>query len=707
MARRYIADAEANNLLLKATTIHCLGLLDIDTKEELGFADQPGFRPISEGLALLSEADLVIGHNIVTYDFPLFERLRPGWKRPAKFVDTLILTRFCFPDVKTGDGLRVKRGTMPAALQGSHTLKAWGYRLGIAKGSYGASKAPSEAADVWANWSQEMQDYMMQDLRVTEALVDRIRKRGVPRIAHQLEHETTDLMTLVTVAGIPFNERLARQTYSDTAVKRLEYEGILQKEIGYVWVKNGGEFTPKSDNKAARAKGYTQGATFTKVKPILFEPGSRDQMARVLVNRYGWKPQTLTDGGKPKLDDEIIKTVPLPPEVKQAFTDYLTADKVCSFFVSKTKTKDGNQRGWLNQVKPDGPNGHGVIHAEYNCQGAVTGRATHSNPNIAQVPKVGSPFGAECRSLFEMPKGWVAVGSDLAGLELRMLAHELAPYDGGAYISVVLDGDVHTVNQHAAGIDTRNNAKTFIYGFLYGSGDYLTGINVGGVKDAAEADQLIAANRKLASRLNQRLAKDFGRNPSHIELATAIKGNLVKAQFTAGLPGFGQLKEELVLQARGFAKAKANPTARQSASPTFDEDWVKTDNGGLWFHRENEGGYISGLDGRRVPIRSEHSALNFALQGGGALVCKKWITETRRLCVDAGLNPGSVSDPWGGDYALNAWVHDEQLFSAKPHAADTVKKAALEAAPLAGKFFNLNVPIAADAKTGQSWKCVH
>jgi DNA polymerase I-like protein with 3'-5' exonuclease and polymerase domains len=89
-------------------------------------------------------------------------------------------------------------------------------------------------------------------------------------------------------------------------------------------------------------------------------------------------------------------------------------------------------------------------------------------------------MGKECRRLFTSPKGRKIVGCDASGLELRMLAHYMAIYDDGAYGEQVVNGDIHTINQKAAGLPTRDNAKTFIYGFLYGAGVAKLGQIVGG-----------------------------------------------------------------------------------------------------------------------------------------------------------------------------------------------------------------------------------
>lgn len=85
---------------------------------------------------------------------------------------------------------------------------------------------------------------------------------------------------------------------------------------------------------------------------------------------------------------------------------------------------DGSQ-AWLSHVKADGR-----IHGRVNPNGAVTGRATHSSPNVAQVPHNGAPYGKECRALFGVPKGWIQAGIDACGLELRCLSHFYIPMMG-------------------------------------------------------------------------------------------------------------------------------------------------------------------------------------------------------------------------------------------------------------------------------------
>jgi DNA polymerase-1 len=640
---RYVFDLEADNLLQDLTTIHCLALLNVDTNEELSFADQPGYRPVREGLVLLEQAEMVIGHNVVSFDLCAIVKIYPSFKRPEKTLDTLIAARLVFPDTTAMDSRLIADGKLPASLSGSHALEAWGHRLGEHKGSYGDKHDP----DRWKVWVPEMSTYMEQDVRVTLKLLQLIRKKGVPPVALKLEHDARRLCSVIEKNGIPFDRVAAEALDLTLRTLQLDAERLLADSVGTVFVKNGTELTPKIDNKK---RGYTAGAPLTKVAPALFNPGSRPMMCKVLTSRYGWKPQEFTASGQPKLDDEVIKAVPLPENLKEAFATYLMLTK-------RIGSVSEGKNAWLKlEVE-------GKIHASYNTQGTVTGRATHSAPNITQVPRVGNPWGRECRDLFAAPAGWSMVGSDLAGLELRMLAHELYKYDQGAYREIVLHGDVHTTNQQAAGLPTRNAAKTFVFGFIYGAGDYLIGDLV--KPTAEEAAGLVKAHKKLVARAEKFIEKDFGRKASTIDTATWIKGRLTKERFLRGLPALQELRDDLVEQ----AKAE---------------------------------GFIVGLDGRKIPIRSPHSVLNYRLQGGGALVCKKWIIGTEDLLLDIGLKHG-----WDGDFVLNAWAHDEQVMCCRPGLEDTLEKACKTAAVQAGEFFKLHVPIAADAKIGHTWGEVH
>jgi uncharacterized protein YprB with RNaseH-like and TPR domain len=157
-----IFDLETDGLYDAVTTIHCLGIYDLDTKQTLVFNDQGSEQPITKGIQLLEDASSLIGHNIIGYDLPVIRKIFPWFQPSGVVVDTLVLSRIYHADLLKTDQNRAWKN-MPLQLYGRHSLEAYGHRLGEYKGSFG------KTAD-WKNWSQEMQDYCVQDVHVTVKL---------------------------------------------------------------------------------------------------------------------------------------------------------------------------------------------------------------------------------------------------------------------------------------------------------------------------------------------------------------------------------------------------------------------------------------------------------------------------------------------------------------------------------------------------------
>jgi DNA polymerase I len=452
---RYIFDIETDGLLDAVTKIHCLVLKNIDTGEVQTFVqhDEPVAQNVADGLRVLMGAELAIGHNIIKFDYPVIEKLYPWFTfENTRLMDTLVCTRLIWSNIKDHDADLMRKGRLPTKLFGSHSLEAWGHRLGNYKGDF---KGP------WDTCTQEMVDYCVQDVEVTHALYEKILSKNYSREAINLEHQLASLMARQERNGFCFNEEKAGKLYAQLSQRRGDLERELKEYFGS-WEVKLPDFIPKRDNKKM---GYKVGVPVPKSKIVEFNPSSRDHIADRLINLYGWKPTEFTDGGKPKVDETIIEKLDYPP--CKLLTEYLMIQKRIG------QLAEGDQ-AWLKLVKD------GKIHGSVNTNGAVTGRATHSYPNISQVPSSTSPYGPDCRELFTVPKGWTLVGADASGLELRCLAHFMAKWDGGAYGDVLLTGDIHTQNQQAAGLETRPQAKTFIYAFLYGAGDAKIGSIVGG-----------------------------------------------------------------------------------------------------------------------------------------------------------------------------------------------------------------------------------
>lgn len=433
MGKTYVFDIETDGLLLdEITKIHCLHMKDRETGEILRFRRNHVEDTIEQGVILLQEADLIIGHNIIKYDNPVIKKFYP-WFKPKKVFDTLVGARLVYTDLKDRDYRLVRKTHFPPRLIGKHSLEAWGYRLMNYKSDYSLG---------WEAWNQEMDDYCAQDVSATDTLYEKLMQSGFSQESFELEMEVAKILYRQELHGFLFDELAAAKLYAELKLKQEKLKSELRALFPGWEVRT--PFTPRVNNKK---RGYVKGVPTFKVKFIEFNPGSRQHICRALIEKYGWKPKVYTDKGFPEISEEILDKLKYPEAAK--FSEYLMLEKRLGQLAEGTQA-------WLKLVQKDGR-----IHGGVITNGAVTGRMTHKNPNMAQVPAVRTPYGHECRSLFTVPPGKKLVGIDASGLEVRCLAHYMARYDKGAYVKVVLTGDIHTVNQKAAGIDTRDNAKTF------------------------------------------------------------------------------------------------------------------------------------------------------------------------------------------------------------------------------------------------------
>ena len=257
-----------------------------------------------------------------------------------------------------------------------------------------------------------------------------------------LEHEVQQILTQQEIHGWSFDSDAAWQFASTLREELRTLEETLRRAHPYV---AGTEFTPKRNNST---QGYVEGAPFTRLKEL--NPTSRDHIAWILTTYYGWKPKQRTATGKPVVDEVILTEI--GSEISTMFARCLTVTKMLGMLSNGTN-------GWLKLVTNEGR-----IH--HHCSVATsTHRCAHRSPNLAQCPS-----DPRFRRLFIPSPGLRMVGADLSGIELRMLSHYLARYDGGRYAKLLLEDDIHQVNADKIGI-TRKQVKTVTYAFLYGAGD--------------------------------------------------------------------------------------------------------------------------------------------------------------------------------------------------------------------------------------------
>jgi len=659
-----VFDIEADGLIDDITKIYCINIIDLNTDEEYrytdyshyqdlagGFTEEPTARTgtICDGLKHLASGDVLAGHNIINYDIPAIKAVYPDWKPKdgVSIRDTLVMSRVMYANLKDLDFAMRRRGRLSDAffgkgLAGSHKLEAWGMRLGgPLKDDFSPDHYINPRTGKKYTWKtvpfiKDMDEYCMQDVRTSVYVLKHFDGKNYSEECLSIEHAVASIITRQERNGWLFDVEAAERLTKELQLKKLELEQILRETFPPFYVRVGSKpFIPKRDN--ARL-GYTTGCPMTKLKLVEFNPGSRDHIADRLIKLFKWKPDEFTESGKPKVDETVLSS--LPWDEAKLLSEYLMVEKRLG------QVAEGTQ-AWLKVVKPNSR-----IHGRVNPNGAVTGRMTHFEPNIAQVPASRAPYGEACRRLFTVPTGKKLVGCDAEGLELRLLAHYMAKWDNGDYVRAVTEGnkedgtDAHTLNQKALGFNSRDNAKTWFYAMIYGAGNHKLGrIALGDLSEEGR------------KRFYETYPKGKKRDAAIARMGKKTRDNVAK-----NLPALGNFIEAVKKAARR--------------------------------------GYLIGLDGRHIHIRSEHSAPNALLQSGGAVVMKKALIILDDLLQRVGLTPGE-------EYEFCGNIHDEFQMEVDEDVAEFVGRMAAASIREAGRHFNLRCPLAGDYAIGTSWAETH
>jgi DNA polymerase I len=652
-----IFDLETNGFLDQMDRIHSLVAKNPETGETWSCSSNT--LDVKDTISqVLMKADTIVGHNIIKFDIPAIQKIYPWFKPKGEVLDTMILARLFWPDIKHKDdeSFRMNQSFMPRKLRGSYKLEAFGYRMGILKDEYSGG---------WEEWNETMQRYCEQDVVVTEALYKKalVRWGKVPAWLEaqlpatytpwsdecvELEHQVQYIIARQENWGFAFDERSAVDLYAKLSSRREELRIELCKAFPPFMRKKGKPLVPKRDMPS---RGYKKGVPFQKMVLVDFNPANNHHLIDRLKVVRGWIPTEFTENGQPKIDDSIISRLPYPEA--PLISEYLLVQKRIS------QLAEGDE-AWLKKVK------NGRIHGGVVPLGAVTRRMTHLGPNLAQVPSCDVPYGPECRGLFRASRGYLLCGADADSLELRLLAGYMAAYDGGEYIEVVLKGDKkigtdnHSVNCRALGMDPkkeydvdgtmlpgRSIAKTWFYAFIYGGGAEKLGWIMGYRGDPNNPKHW-GINKRTGAR-EDAIAKKAGAKS--------------KKDFMTNLPALGQLSE--AVQAR----------LRQV-------------------------GYLKALDGGKLYCRAMHSALNTLLQSAGAIVMKKALVILDQSLQREGFTPGC-------EYEFVVNVHDEFQIDVKPEHIGKVKQLAEDSIRLAGEHYKFRCPLAGNADEGSTWAQTH
>lgn len=589
-----VYDIEGNRL--KPTKIHCIVAQDPEDENTIEI-----FEPseVSKGAESLKSKSKVIGHNIIGYDNPAVKKLLGvDLEKECSVIDTLVLSRLFNPN-----------------REGGHSLEAWGYKLGFSKLEYGG-----EGGEDFEFYDPEMLEYCKRDVELNTKVYKTLKQeaQGFSAYSVQLEHDVYRIIDRQNKTGfkLDIHEAMRLCAFFEERLQQLEdkvHEHFKPKRIETIiearWLDSGrlsrmGDVRGSDRGTRLSEEEYNlfsqdPNSPVVRVEEVPFNLGSRKQIGEYLIE-FGWKPKEFTPTDQPKIDETILGRVKDIPEAKM-IAEYLMIQKRLAQVSS-----------WLEVVDHKDSRVYGYV----NPNGAVTGRMTHSKPNMAQVPSIDSPYGAECRGCWIVDEGNKLVGIDASGLELRMLAHYM---NSKEYTHEILNGDIHTANQKAAGLQSRSQAKTFIYAFLYGAGNEKIGSIVGGSK-------------QQGSRLRERFLNS---TPALKSLTTRIKSEARK-------------------------------------------------------------GFLKGLDGRKLFVRSQHSALNTLLQGAGAIVMKQAL-----VIFDEALK----SENLRAKFVAN--VHDEWQLECHEDDAERVGELGVEAIVQAGRVLKLNCPLDGDYKVGDSWAETH
>ena len=514
-------DIESDGLLDTITTIHCISIKINNSPTEV-YTSRPikGSKGnLEEAVEILKSADRLVMHNGVKFDLPAIHKILGVnlWDTQAEIYDTLLSSKLAYPNLLIIDSNNKKLGK----LKGSHSLKAWGIRLRNLKGAFG-----NEEEETWEKLTEEMVEYCRQDTEVTYSLYQKLLSKDIPKEAMWLETNFARIIQRQEAYGVLFDVEKAKELHVELIREKEEALKELHKVFKpiKVWTphpypskpyKKDGSKSHVLINQELKGCHYNSEGEWGYWEEIELNPNSGKQLVLFIEHYFGKQEWYMTEKGNPKTGADFIYEMFQDKEWAYPLLHYLILDKLHTQLVSGSNS-------WLNKVSSDSR-----IYGQVDTLGAVSRRCTHKNPNLAQVPSVkksGKIFpklrdlklrlGQKSRSLFIVPKGKKIVGCDASGLELRTLSHYMAKYDGGKYGRIVDKGDskkgtdVHTLNQKSAGLPTRDDAKTFIYAFLYGAGVAKLGsITGGGAKEGSKLKKKFLKKLPALEKLIQAVQK--------------------------------------------------------------------------------------------------------------------------------------------------------------------------------------------------------
>lgn len=660
----YVFDLEADGLLDTATTVHCGVFKNVKTKEV------KQFRPhqIKQMLEFMDTCPILIGHNVISYDFLLLEKLY-GYKYKGKKIDTVIMSRLLYPNrmhpkQMLVDIKRKREEGYAVRTPGPHSVASWGYTLGLGKVDY----------DDWESFDEQMMVRCTTDVNIQVLIFERLRAKiaelNWPTSSLEVTFRCFDILSRMEQQGWLVDRPLLDKSISllthwinriDRIVlpllpNRVEVQET-KKAGAYNWVRKpflaSGKYAaitlrsfPELEHKDA-GTGFVSGP-FSRVQFRKVNLDSRNEAVDFLLS-VGWQPKEYnyqTDDNGRVVKDNKGNPIPVSPKLNYKDPFVGVTGLVGQLIVKRVQCRQRRStlEGWVNTIRPDGTISQRITGI------ATTGRLTHSG--IVNVPGARSFFGRRMRSIFTSRKGYKIVGTDSVSCQDRMLA---ARANDQSFTDMLLNGDKslgtdgHSMNMKAINAKfkdkglpytvSRDISKNLGYGWKFGASD-----------------------RKLAQTAN--VPNEYG------ELIREALSEVSTAQ--------AALVEQLIKQWRSTAQLKMGQFGR----PEFYN------------------GYITGLDGRPIFIEHEHTILVFMLQSDEAIMMQLALV----LLYDRLLHLGWQ---WGKDFAFVANVHDEFQCEVREELAEQYAKIAARAIVKASEILKCSVLAEGDSAIGDNWYETH
>jgi hypothetical protein len=302
---------------------------NVDTKEA-----KKWLSPTNEFQNYIQTAEMLIAHNGISFDFPVLNRVWNTRITLKQIRDTLVLSRLANP-----------------SREGGHSLGKLATLVGRTK---------KEFDDFDGGLTDEMAEYCQMDAEICGELYLYLLKelKGFSEQSIELEHKVAAIISKQEKQGFLLDVVKATTLIADWKCRLSQIEEELQSIFPPI-------VTERTSEKTGKV---------LKDQVEYFNAGSRQQIAKRLMEK-GWKPTKHTEKGAVIVDESVLSGVDIP-EAK-AIAEYLLLQKRVSQVSS-----------WLDAVQPDGR-----VRGKVITNGAISGRATHHSPNMAQIPNIGSEFG--------------------------------------------------------------------------------------------------------------------------------------------------------------------------------------------------------------------------------------------------------------------------------------------------------------------------